>query len=86
MTEQEPRIELPADVRAALHGARVVITATDDGSDPAYAVAREVAVAVAREADAALVLVDRSSESDWSTPTPTERGRSDRGCRRASPR
>lgn len=86
MTQQEPGIELPADVRAALDGARVVITATDDGSDPAYAATRKIAVAVAREAGAALVLVDRSAESDWVDPYPDGAGSFGSGVRRASPR
>jgi hypothetical protein len=41
----------------------MLLVATDDGVDPAYAACRRAGLEVARRAGAAVVLYDRSSES-----------------------
>jgi hypothetical protein len=59
---------VPEDVAAALERARVILAATDDGTQPAYVASRAVAVQLARKVGARLILMDRSAESLWTDP------------------
>jgi hypothetical protein len=56
-----PPLVLPG-VTPAPAGARLVLVATDDGSDPAYAGTRAAGLALARDGGGRLVLYDRSPE------------------------
>jgi hypothetical protein len=47
------------------------LVATDDGSDAAYAVTREAGLELAADADAGVILYDRTSESKLTNPYPS---------------
>jgi hypothetical protein len=47
------------------------LVATDDGNDAAYSVTREAGVELAAEADAGVILYDRTSESKLTNPYPS---------------
>lgn len=47
------------------------LVATDDGSDPAYTVAREAGFDLAAAQDAGVILYDRTSESKLTNPYPS---------------
>jgi hypothetical protein len=59
---------VPDDVGRAVEGARVILAATDDGTEPAYVASRAVAVQLAQRAGARLLFMDRSAESMLTDP------------------
>jgi hypothetical protein len=58
----------PDDVARAVEGARVILAATDDGTEQAYVASRAVAVQLAQRVGARLLLMDRSAESLLTDP------------------
>jgi hypothetical protein len=59
---------LPDDVLRAVQNARCILAATDDGSEPAYAASRAVAIELARRSGARLLFLDRSASSAITDP------------------
>jgi hypothetical protein len=64
--------DLDPEIASAVRNARVIVTFTDAGREPAYGRALRVAIALARLSGATLLLVDRSQET-WAE-TPHHRG------------
>jgi hypothetical protein len=66
MVTTAPRIQLTDEAVALATGAKLLAAATDDGSDPGFAVVRAAAIALAAKVGAELLLVDRSAASRFS--------------------